>query len=214
MNIQDGNVGNRGDLRKHEALAAILDTLAAASSGPVLVVETHCFRLDAALPRPTAPMNARLTALQAPWAARGRYRCSAGLACDILGDRARLLLAEADGPTRAALSDALVSEGRHVVALVDDAAALVDFGRSVAPAAVFIHVDPFDHPRYHWPVVEALLDRWRSADTPCAVLAFAYDKAGPIVWPGAPAGLPLCGSLADPPYGLAVWSTLPIPLGW
>lgn len=211
MNIQEGNVGNRGDLRKHEALATILDALVGQES--VLHVETHCFRLDAPIVRPIGPHDARLAALQAPWAARGRYRCSAGLAADILGDRGRFLLAEAHAPTRAALAEALAAEGRLVEALVEDALALA----SVPPrpaAAVCIHVDPFDHPARYWPVVEHLLATWRAPDAPAAVLAFAYDKAGPIVWPDPPGGLPLRGTLADAPYGLAVWSNLPLTLGW
>lgn len=216
-NVQDRNVGNRGDVHKHAALVALVELLAARSAGPVRHVETHCFRLDAPLPDPARvagfdaelpPAAAAWRRLEAPWLARGRYRCSAGLALDVLGPRARLALAEAHGPTRAALAAALSAEEAPLDTLVDDAGALPAAPLAdPRPLPLSIHVDPFDHPVHHWPTVERLLAAWRRPDQDAVVLAFAYDRAGPIRWPGPPRGLVALGEWAMAPYGLAAWGT-------
>lgn len=217
VNVQDRNVGNRGDVHKHAALLVLLELLAGRSAGPVRHVETHCFRLDAPLPDPArldaldgelAAAAAAWRRLEAPWRARGRYRCSAGLALDLLGPRARLALAEAHGPTRAALAAALLAEGAPLDVLVEDAAALP--GARLAdprPLPLSIHVDPFDHPVHHWPTVERLLAGWRAPDQEAVVLAFAYDRAGPVAWPRPPGGLLPLGTWAAAPYGLAAWGS-------
>lgn len=216
-NVQDRNVGNRGDVHKHAALVALVELLAGRTVGPVRHVETHCFRLDAPLPDPARvggfaaelpPAADPWRRVEAPWLLRGRYRCSAGLALDVLGSRARLALAEAHGPTRAALAAALAAEGAPLDTLVDDAAALP--GATLGdPRALplSIHVDPFDHPVHHWGTVERLLRAWRRPDQGAVVLAFAYDRAGPITWPGPPGGLVALGEWAIAPYGLAAWAT-------
>jgi 23S rRNA A2030 N6-methylase RlmJ len=211
VNIQDRNVGNRGDVVKHAALVAIANAMRARTPGPIRHVETHTFRLVAPLVD-AAGWAARAAGLdtyaayEAPWVARGLYRCSAGLAADVLGPPCRLLLAEAHPPTRAALGEALVDEGLSVDALVDDAHALLTLPPG-EPAPLLLHVDPFDHPSGYWPVVEHLLARWRRPDQDAAVLAFAYDKRAPIHWPDPPGGLAPLGRLDAAPYGLAAWAT-------
>jgi hypothetical protein len=214
-NLQDANVGNRGDIVKHAALVALATLLRARNAGPVRHVETHTFRLTAPLPDP-ALWSSRVAelglsdhayaAIEAPWAAQGRYRCSAGLVADTLGAPLSLLLAEAHAPTRALLQAALAEEGLPVDALVDDALALAALPPG-APAPLLVHVDPFDHPAGYWPVVAALLDRWRLPAHDAVVLSFAYDKRGPIAWPPPPPGLSALGRLDLAPYGLAAWAS-------
>lgn len=214
-NVQDRNVGNRGDVHKHLALVALAGALRARAAGPVRHVETHAFRLHAPLPDPEAwvaragplpeaPVTARFRALQAPWLARGRYRCSAGLAADVLGPDAVLALAEAHRETRAALAAALAGEGRVPEQLVDDALALVPLP---PPLPLLVHVDPFDHPGRYWPLVERLLAGARRPDQDAAVLVFAYDKLAPVDFPPAPGGLVPLGRRDDRPYALAAWAT-------
>lgn len=228
-NVQDRNVGNRGDVHKHLALVALAGALRRRATGPVRHVETHAFRLHAPLPDPPgqegragplpdAPVAARYLALQAPWRALGRYRCSVGLAVDVLGPSVRLALAEAHAPTRAALADALADEGLRPERLVEDARALP---AALPPLPLLLHVDPFDHPGGYWPLVERLLAAWRSADQPAAVLVFAYDRAAPVHLPPAPGGLVPLGRRDDRPYALAAWATADIAadrplagLGW
>lgn len=212
-NVQDGNVGNLGDVVKHAALVALAERLRARNAGLVRHVETHTFRLVAPLPdvarwrdRTAAPAFAAYAAREAPWVDRGLYRCSAGLVADTLGAPVRLLLAEAHAPTRALLADALAAEALPVDALVDDAAALATVPPG-PPAPLLVHVDPFDHPRGYWPIVARLLETWRAPAHDAAVLAFAYDKAGPVTWPDPPPGTVALGRLDAAPYGLAAWAT-------
>jgi hypothetical protein len=204
VNIQDRNVGNLGDIVKHAALVELAALLRARNPGLVRHVETHCFRLVAPLPDPQGwAANAergseRYRRAELDWVARGRYRCSAGLAADTLGPPVELLLAEAHAETRAALSAALAEE-RLRATVVDDAHHLPTPSAAVP---TLVHVDPFDHPAGYWPVVERVIT---SGDT--VVLAFAYDKVGPISWPVAPGGLQPLGRLDAGRYGLAAWAS-------
>lgn len=209
-NTQDRNVGNRGDVAKHIALVALARLLRARNAGPVRHVETHTFRMDAPLPGPwTPPASAEdYAALEAPWIAAGRYRCSAGLAVDVLGPEVRLALAEAHGPTRAALAAAIAGlpVDALVDALVEDADALAALP-DPAPMPVLIHVDPFDDPLRYWSTVEHVLARWRAPAHDACVLAFGHDRARPMRWPPAPAGLLALGRHDDAPYYLAAWAS-------
>jgi hypothetical protein len=123
-----------------------------------------------------------------------------------LGAGTRLLLAEVDAATREGLAEDVATEGWAVDALLDDARHLAAV--RVDPALpLFIHVDPFDHPRNHWEAVRHLVTTARRPDHPAVVLAFGYDRAGPIDWPPEPPGLVALGHWQDPPYGLAAWAT-------
>jgi 23S rRNA A2030 N6-methylase RlmJ len=204
VNVQDGNVGNRGDVLKHVALVELAALLRARNPGGVRHVETHTFRLDAPLSRAWSG-EGRYGALEAPWVARGRYRCSAGLVADVLGPVGRLALAEAHPETRAALAAAVAAEGLVVDALVDEAFALGEI--ALPPMPLLVHVDPFDHARRYWPLVERLLATWRRPEEDAVVLAFAYDKTDAIAWPEAPAGLVAIGRRDDRPYGVAAWAS-------
>jgi hypothetical protein len=212
-NTQDRNVGNVGDIVKHAALVALAEALRRRNAGVVRHVETHTFRLSALLPDPegwrarvTTPALAAYAAREAPWVGRRLYRCSAGLVADTLGAPLRLLLAEAHAPTRDALAAALADEALPLDALVDDAHALLTLPPGDA-APLLVHVDPFDHPGGYWPIVARLLADWRHAGHDAAVLAFAYDKAGPVVWPAPPPGLVALGRRDAAPYGIAAWAT-------
>ena len=209
VNRQLKNVGNRGDLHKHLALIALAEILRPYPGA--CHIETHSFLLHAPLPDPAAfeaalqalpqgPVLARYLALQAPYLALGAYRCSGGLARDVLGPGTRLYLSEAHAQTRAQLLSQIHAEGA-IAEVLEDAAQLADL--SLEPAPMLLHVDPFEHPRSIWPVVEALVKQ----GGPVLVLCFAWDKTGPILWPPAPAGLVLLGERPDPPYGLAAWAS-------
>lgn len=213
MNIQDRNVGNVGDIVKHAALVALAERLRARNAGLLRHVETHTFRLVAPLADPALwrvraadPALSAYVAREEAWVRSGQYRCSAGLCADALGAPVRLVLAEAHAPTRAALADRLAAEGLAVDALVDDAHALATVPPG-EPAPLLVHVDPFDHPRGYWPIVNRLLSGWRLPAHDALVLAFAYDKAGPIAWPDPPAGTVALGRLDAAPYGLAAWAS-------
>lgn len=219
-NRQLKNVGNRGDQHKHLALIALAELLKAHPGA--CHIETHSFLLHAPLPE-SAPMTA-LTgkipaiyqALQAPYLQNGRYRCSAGLARDVLGPQTRLILAEAHADTRHQLVQQIQAESANAH-VVEEAAALGQL--PLPPGPRLIHVDPFEHPLTVWPVVEKLV---QSAH-PCIVLCFAWDKTAAIHWPNAPTGLHWIGERPDPPYGLAAWASAELlgaaqtalaPLGW
>jgi hypothetical protein len=233
-NIQDRNVGNRGDVVKHVALVALADLLRSRNAGLVRHVETHTFRLHAPLPDPDAwaaqagaiaagHARERYRALEAPWIARGAYRCSAGLVADALGEPVRLLLAEAHGPTRDALAAALAAEAIGTDGVVAEAEALATLPAPTTPAPLLVHVDPFDHPLRYWPTVEHLLATWRHPDHDAVVFTFGYDRGGPLAWPPPPRDLVPVGRLDALPYGLAAWASPGLvaaaretlrPLGW
>lgn len=218
-NIQDNNVGNRGDVVKHATLVALARLLRARNPGTIRHIETHCFRLTAPFAHKEGhdwhadvarlgSAAAPYARLEAPYMQGGAYRCSAGLVADTLGADCRLLLAEAHAPTRARLSAAIEAEGLGLDALVPEARLLPEALAGRSPLPTLIHVDPFDHPRWYWETVEALVSHaGPEAGQDVLVLAFAYDKHAPIVFPAPPSGLRWVGHRPDAPYSLGLWAS-------
>lgn len=205
-NIQDNNVGNRGDVLKHVSLVALAKLLRLRNPGLVRHVETHAFRLTAPLVRAVDAPVGDYAELEKPWVAKGLYRCSAGLVADALGPPVKLLLAEADPATRAVLAEQIAAEGLDVEALVEDAMLLAKVPPG-EPAPLLIHVDPFDHPMRYWPLVQHLLRTWRRPDQDAVVVAFAYDREGSVAWPPPPGDLLPIGRNEEYPYGVSAWAS-------
>lgn len=206
VNVQDDNVGNVGDVAKHVALVALADLLRSRNAGPVRHVETHAYRLTGSARAAIEGGSARWRALQAPWAARGRYRCSAGLAYDALGPETRLVLSEIHGETRAALRGDLEQEGIVAEAVLDDLRGLLRVPL-LPRLPTLLHVDPFDHPSQCWDVVQHVVAAAGPEARDVAVLVFAHDRKGPLAWPPAPPGLSPVGRWDAVPYALAAWAS-------
>lgn len=87
VNVQDGNVGNRGDVVKHRLIVDALSALARAFPEHDLVyVDTHAYSFEASLPQKNlqfvqsrGPCD-EYYLLENDYIKRGRYLCSVGLA--------------------------------------------------------------------------------------------------------------------------------------
>jgi hypothetical protein len=201
-NKQFRNCGNVSDRWKHAWLIGMLNVIVEHldDNEPLTYAETNTFLLGA----PThhgedwlawaerAPRSAamdRYVALERRHVEGGRYRCSAGLAIDILSNRACYILAENDDATRRRLVSDVEGERVRGVVVLRDAAefATVQIGPT---GALVLVVDPFSDVNSHWSAVCVAVARLHRADSPAAVLAFDYvEPPDDPRWPAAPVGL-------------------------
>lgn len=220
-NRQARSVANLGDILKHAALVELGHALAD-GFGPVLFVDTHTFLLHAAPNDPERwqheveeraaryPAYARYAARErAALAETGHYRCSAGLALDVLGAaRGSASLGEANGQTRATLREQLRDERRADVQVSDDALDALRCAPEGARAAL-IHVDPFALTPALWSRLSPALDALGTRTSDVALVLYRYTRSAPSPWPAAPIGM--LGPVAEirgGPHELAAYATL------
>lgn len=200
INPQSRSVGNLGDILKHAALVALARWLADAR-GSVRWVDTHAYLIDALpadgegwareIDRLVArhPAYAGYAAIERQSLARtGRYRCSSGLALEVLGDRRiSLTLGEADAATRDALREQVTGLANvHVAA---DAVAALRVAATARGGAVLVHVDPFSLTTELWTSLAPHLDALCEHAEDAIIVAYRYTRAAPSAWPGAPRGV-------------------------
>lgn len=219
-NRQTRSVANLGDILKHAAIVELGHTLAE-HFGAVLFVDTHSFLLHAPphdLARWQREVDERLARhpAYARYAARerdalaktGRYRCSSGLALDVLGGaRGAASLGEANGQTRATLREQLREEHRADVHLSDDALGALRSAPEGARAAL-IHVDPFALTPALWSRLSPALDALCARTTDVALVLYRYTRSAPSPWPAAPTGT--LGPVAETrggPHELAAYAS-------
>jgi predicted nucleotidyltransferase len=225
-NPQIKNVGNLGDILKHAALAqfAQLASQNRKEGESVVYLDSHAFTLESDCPdrekwrQEVKSAERRGTGYQRYFQAERQvlegkpYRCSAGLALDLLDDPF-LILAEKDPKTRAALEDQIELEGepRDLRALLlghsDGLGALSTFGvLGVGPLLALI--DPFrgSHLKRDWDAISRCLTRLSRRST--LVVAEVCYFGRRIAWPVPPAGLlgPLA-TLDRNHFHLAVYAT-------
>lgn len=207
MNLQRGNVGNRGDVLKHVALVDLALQLKRRHPGePINYLETHAFQMTAPLACSDWKGAGAYGDLQRPYVERGAYLCSVGLAAALLPE-ARLYLSESDPETRKTLQRQLKAAGREPAALFDDCARWLE-EPSFPKGPLLALVDPFRMTPDVWRAACAAVEiLWRPGMAG-ALLAFDYAKEREAVaWSGPPAGWD--GPAATPgeaPYFLAVYA--------
>ena len=209
-NKQDRNVGNLGDILKHAALVALADLMAPHQH--LRYLETHAYRL-------IAPCNAerwheklrslpqgrayeRYAALEKRWVGGRQYRCSVGLALDVL-PHASLILAEEHRDTRRRL-DAQLAEQNADYLLLDNASAFGRLAGSRTGPGLAL-VDPFRSIHECWPAFcRGFVALCGGHDA--LILVFQY-KSGAVDWPSAPLNLALVASVDNGPFHLASFAT-------
>jgi hypothetical protein len=218
VNEQYGNVGDIGDILKHGALVELAGVMSGPGSRPVAYVETHAFTLRApvanrerwqqevAAELQAWPGYQRYFDREAPEVEEGNYRCSCGLALDVLPG-AMLYLAEADPPTRAHLGEQLTAESITPVCLLTDAKSFAQFASSRERGPLLILVDPFDSPHAYWSAVGHLTSTLCGPQEAGMIEVFAADDQ-PIDWPEPPPGFfgPVA-TIDRAPFHLAVYTT-------
>ncbi len=219
MNIQLGNVGNRGDILKHAALIQLAEVLRQRVGPESVYIETHAYLLYSFIvdARDWKHQSLRLTQTwcgyhayierETKWVERGRYRCSAGLALDVLSPDLAFL-AEIDLQTRRQLKRQLREAGfsnRVMVTESTDRLPAV-IGKRECNGFLML-VDPFENPRECWPTVSCIAQAIEHAELMGAIEVFAYaDKA--FDWPSPPAGFKGPIATVDQyPFQLAVYAT-------
>lgn len=217
-NIQYGNVGNLGDILKHAALTQLGSALRDRVGSDVSYVETHAFRLSAPIADPgewklesgrlakSYDGYAPYIRLEQDPVARGEYRCSAGLAQDVMAPAATWL-AESDIRTRERLALQVQQEGLSGVTVVEAADHLPNAVRGKQRRGFLMLVDPFEDPTEYWPTVNGIVREVHHKDLAGAIVVFAYRRSA-LAWPPPPDGF--VGPVATAgqlPFQLAVYAT-------
>lgn len=218
VNEQFGNVGDIGDILKHGALVELAVVMSGPGTRPVAYVETHAFLLRApvansarwqqevAVELHTWPGYQRYFDREAPEVGEGHYRCSCGLALDVLPG-ATLYLAEADPPTRAVLGEQLAAESITPVCLLTDAKSFAQLETSRERGPLLMLVDPFDSPHPYWSAVGNLTSTLCGPHEAGMIEVFAADNQ-PIDWPEPPPWfLGPVATIDRAPFHLAVYAT-------
>lgn len=197
-NVQHGNVGNLGDILKHAALAGLGYALRDRVGSDVCYVETHSFLLSAPVAdglewarisgqwAGSYPGYDRYIDLERDAVARGEYRCSGGLAQDVIAPSAACL-AEADPQTRERLASQVQQEGLSGITIVEEADRLPEALRGSRNRGFLMLVDPFEDPTEYWPTVDSIVAEVRQPESVGAIVVFAY-RDSTLAWPPPPDG--------------------------
>jgi hypothetical protein len=219
VNPQARSVGNRGDILKHAALVELAHSFRQRGTR-AHYIDTHSFLLQSTADETRWQRElqeyARHSAYERythieheSFARTGRYRCSAGLALDVLGDHcASAILGEANAETRAELREQLGTEQLQHVNVVEDAVAALRGMVTARPASLLIHIDPFSLTPELWATLAPWLDKLCATSVDAALLVYRYTRMAPSPWPKAPAGM--LGPLAQirgGPHELAAYAS-------
>lgn len=219
-NRQTGHVGNLGDIIKHAVLVE-LGALLTETGSPVSFVDTHTFRLHAPLSRAERfhrelaahleqyPAAVRYAEIERAYLGRtGDYRCSSGLMLDVLGEhRVCAVLAEANGRTRAELTEQIAEEGHANVHVVDDASAVHRGAWVPVGGSLLVHVDPFAlTPAVYAPIAPAI-DTLAARASAAVFVFYSFIRAGRTPWPEPPPGTTFIGENRGAPHEVAVYAS-------
>lgn len=217
-NLQDGNVGNLGDILKHAALVQLAKLFADYIPDTRYYLESHSYLYQSRLVNPAwreqvrtlqaqSALYADYVAVELPYISRGEYLCSSGLANKVLPD-AHLLLCEANKFTREWLLQQLADNkvNYHTVkARMANWAKGKSFRKLPNLLAL---IDPFELTDELWRSNNSCLRKMIENDASFIMLVFDYKKQAKRRWPEAPkAWLVRAGSLSVQPYHLAVYAT-------
>lgn len=223
-NIQIGNVGNVGDIIKHVALTQLIQTCS-----PTLYIDFHTFRLFA----PCSDVNRwkreveklkgsdekafeKYIELEKQILENKPYRCSSGLAIDLLKKNAKFVFSEQDKSTREILREQVEQEKVEYIIMNHSSELknlLVDkFFQKMKNEVVFSLVDPFVLNETEWnEICDGLNEFNKKYGIKEGVIeVFNYDKQGgdKVNWNFTPpAGFTLVGSTYAERYALAVYAT-------
>ena len=231
INLQDGNVGNYGDIIKHAALLQ-LSKYFFSLDGHKTYLDTHCYLTRSQLANHNwtnevacliqhYPLYQEYAHLQQTYIDRGEYLCSSGIVLQYSGN-AELLLSESNVQTRLALQQQLLEYDARVT-VKDD---MMQWHEHITGNNnLFVLLDPFKLTDENWAAVTLSLAKGLSEMGRGLMLTFDYDKSTEQpIWPKAPTGW--SGPVArfdQAPYHLAAYSTPQIkhevmqmlsPLGW
>ena len=219
VNPQTRSVGNRGDILKHSALVELALALTQRGSR-IHYIDTHSFLLHAATDEArwqreldaymATPAFARYAHVERESLSRtGRYRCSAGLALDVLGAHCvSATLGEAHAATRNELREQLRTEQLTHANVVEDAVTALRETSVQCPTTLLIHIDPFSLTPELWASLAPWLDSLCGPSVQAVLVVYRYTRMAPSAWPPAPRGM--LGPLAQirgGPHELAAYGS-------
>lgn len=232
-NQQAENVGNLGDILKHGALVRLARVAAQrAIRGPVTYIESHAFLLNSPWNNPLKwkqNINTQLAKHPAYTdyvrMEKDRldddepYRCSAGLALDIISERSyHAIFAETDDETRRKLKSQIRQDGFRADYILEDLEELADIEPprgedededDPAGGSTLMLVDPFELDDDTWQQVIDGLDDFIEEESEGMILVFDFDADNDeLDWRDPPPHFegPIA-TLDQKPYHLAGYAT-------
>jgi 23S rRNA A2030 N6-methylase RlmJ len=223
-NPQIGNVGNFGDILKHAMLISLLNLAVKHSSKEIVYIDTHAFKLFAPCTKPDVwivNVNNLMRdfnqyeiyfELEKQVLKQRPYRCSAGLALDILnisGRKYSAFLGENDSQTRNELRQQLEKESQKRCRIISKAEYVENLQLPADVNTVFILVDPFELKDVLWNTICIAINKFRRLNVEVIVQVFTYNKdTSAMRWPGASLLTKQpTATISRLPYHLSVYSS-------
>ncbi|MFB6372599.1 MAG: hypothetical protein ABEN55_05710 [Bradymonadaceae bacterium] len=222
-----------GDILKHGALVRLARVAAQrAIRGPVTYIETHAYLLDSPWNNPLKwkqNINTQLAKHPAytdyvrmekdRLDADEPYRCSTGLALDIISERSyHAIFAETDDETRRKLKSQVRQDGFRADFILEDLSELQEIEPprgedededDPAGGSTLVLVDPFELDDDTWQQVVDGLDEFIEEESEGMILVFDFDADNDeLDWPDPPPHfLGPVATLDHKPYHLAGYAT-------
>ena len=215
-NIQDGNVGNRGDILKHAILVQLARLLKTSSSNHFTYLESHCYLYHSFLANnqwqsdiktylKTMPFVDDYYQLESAHVTQGQYLCSSGLVHQVIPE-AEMLLCEHHAETRNKLVEQL-KKNSATYTLFNQIEDIQSDHSSYETSTLLALIDPFNFTDELWNTTGKVLQKILCEDAAVLMLVFDYRENEPD-WSDNIAGLcRLAATVSDSPYHLAVYST-------
>lgn len=217
-NIQDGNVGNLGDILKHAALVQLAKIFAEKIPQTRYYLDSHSYLYQSRLVNPAWSTETRnllgqstlyqdYIDLEAPYISRGEYLCSSGLVNKLIPD-AHLLLCESNRSTREWLLQQLADNKVDYHTVKGQLASWAKRKSFKRLPNLLVLIDPFELTDGLWQAVSKCLGKMLGRNASAIMLVFDHLKQAEREWPDAPAGwIGPVASVSVPPYHLAVYTT-------
>lgn len=217
-NIQDGNVGNLGDILKHAALVQLAKVFASQIPDTKYYLDSHSYLYQSRLVNPEWQAQSQVLQkqsalykdyieLEAPYINRDEYLCSSGLVNKLLPD-AHLLLCESNRTTREWLLQQLADNKVDYHTVKEQLASWALRKSFKKLPNLLILIDPFELTDALWLAANQCLSNMLHKGASTIMLVFDYKKQQVREWPDAPKGwLIRVAKISTPPYHLAVYAS-------
>ena len=218
VNLQDGNVGNLGDILKHAALVQLTNVFSEHIRDTKYYLDSHSYLYQSRLAVADwygqteellkhSALYQDYIDIEAPYINKGEYLCSSGLVNKLMPD-AHLLLCESNRTTREWLLQQL-ADNRVTYHTVKEQMMKWIKGKSFKRLPNLLAlIDPFELTDELWATMNQCLGKMLQQQATVIMLAFDYKKQDAREWPAtAGEGLHYAGSIAMQPYHLAAYAT-------
>ncbi|MDH5445394.1 MAG: hypothetical protein OEY52_07540 [Gammaproteobacteria bacterium] len=217
-NLQDGNVGNLGDILKHTALVQLARIFSETIQAEKYYLDSHSYLYQSRMASGSWHEQTQILLnisnlyqdyidVELPYVNKGEYLCSSGLVHHLIPD-AHLILCETNRTTREWLLQQL-ADNRVSYHTVKEQMVNWLKGRSFQQLPNLLAlIDPFELTEDLWAASSQCLGKMLLADAPALILVFDYQKKTIRTWSKMDINhIQLAASISKQPYHLAVYAS-------